>query len=147
MQHQPCYGTMRQSSNYIRPASCRTSSEVCTCYMHSCLQMYATRMKNTDTIFFQDWESQRLCSNDLSQQYTTTAVIAAVDTTYSTSELLTSHLVPTSDNHDHYVFTTLLAMCSRHYSCLMVVLHKIAAFYTEQCTTTTLKSHKVLVSQ
>jgi len=78
---------------------------------------------------FQDWESQRLCFNDLSQQYTTTAVIAAVDTTYSTSELLRSHLVPTSDDHDHYVFTTLLTMYSRHYSCL--TWHEHRAFITD----------------
>jgi len=45
--------------------------------------MYATHIKNMHAIFFQDWESQRLFSNDLSQQYTTTVVIAAVDTTYS----------------------------------------------------------------
>ena len=38
IQHQPCHGAMRQSSNYIRPASCRTSSDV---GEHQCALMHA----------------------------------------------------------------------------------------------------------
>jgi len=77
--------------------------------------------------FFKDWESQRLGSNDLRQQYTTTAVIAAVDTTYSTRELLRSQYLPVMTTIT--VFTTLLAMRSRHYSCL--TWHEHRAFITD----------------